>query len=184
MNSIEIESWFNENNKIKSNMLSTISGIENLIGNQLSSSFTINDEEQVKFHNIFFNSPFVSFNSKINMYESFLRIYEKKWFTKKEIKQLFDLLKKIKIFRFNFVHAMNPIPLELKQKSIADITVCWFFLSQKGNMASITYSKKQVESMNNDLKKLKKLLLDIELKILKNKKSLEKKIKSKKMNSN
>ena len=79
---------------------------------------------------------------------------------------------------------MNPIPLELKQKSIADITVCWFFLSQEGNMASITYSKKQVESMNNDLKKLKKLLLDIELKILKNKKSLEKKIKSKKMNSN
>lgn len=140
MNSKEIESWFNENNKIKSNILSTISGIESLIGNQLSSSFTINDKEQVKFHNIFFDSSFVSFNSKINMYEGFLRIYEKKWFSKKEIKQLFNLLEKLKIFRFNFVHAMNPIPLELKQKSIANITVCWFFLPQDGNIASITYS--------------------------------------------
>lgn len=178
MNSKEIKEWFIENNRIKSDMLSQISAVDAIIGNHLSYRFTFSDEDKANFHKIFFESAFVSFNSKISMYEKFLTIYEKEWFSKKEIKQIFGLINKLKIFRNNFVHSMNPIPLEFKKISKEEIPVCWFFLAKEGNMVPITYTKKEVDLMDKDLRKLKKILLTIDEKILNHRNALKKKIKS------
>jgi len=178
MNNQEIEEWTNRNNKIKSNILSQISGIDGLIGVHLSARFTFDEQDKINFHKIFFETSYVTFDTKIKMYEQFLTIYEQEWFKKDEIKQIFGLLKTFRRIRNDFAHFMNPLDVVLKQKSKSEMQFCEFNKFQDGDLIPISYTENQVIAMERDLATLKKLLLTIDYKIEDHKDKIKKKIKS------
>ena len=178
MNKEEIEEWVRQNDRQRSHVITICTDIDHQIGNLLSSRFTFTFKDKSKFHKIFFESKFVSFDTKIAMFQNFLNLYEKEWFSKTEIANIFKLLGTFQKIRNKFAHCMEPTFSELTDTPKIKMPYCLIYQYEDAMMKGFERSEKQMKTFDKEMEKLKMLLLVVDTKILNHKDELLKLIKS------
>jgi len=178
MNDIEMDAWENQNNRSKSEILSSVSALDGIIGNHLSFIFTFNDEDKKKFHEIFFE-PFVSFNTKIAQYRKFLELFIPDILENPQLRNIFNDLDYFKKIRNIFAHSMNPIrDFELKNKEFVDMPFTKVYKWENSETIAYEYSEEEIKEIEQKLITLKQLLLLIDNRLRQESEKLREKIRS------
>lgn len=170
--------WYYNCSLIKNNILSQVTIIDNLIGSQMAERFTFSEDDQVKFHKIFFEANKISFHAKIELYKQFLKEYEAEWLS--TVPDFFDSLAYLKKIRNNFAHSMNPMQIELEQKEYLPYVLMYAY--KDSQLIPIEYSKEEILEISDKIFQIKDLMLRVLSKIMTHreatKEEISKKIKS------
>jgi len=178
MNLDEIRKWRNRNDFTRSRIISGITGIDHLIGVQLSSRFTFNSEDEKNFHKIFFESSFVSFNTRIKMYRKFLKIYIPNIINEPELKKVFDYLTDFQTIRNLFAHSMNPTDMELEAVVFNDFPYVRVRIYKDSEMIARDFTKEEIQEFSDKIMKLKGLVETINAILLSQVSTLKEQIRS------
>ena len=178
MNVEEIKQWRNRSDFTRSQIISGITGIDNLIGVQLSSRFTFNSEDEKNFHKIFFESSFVSFNTRIKMYRKFLKIYIPNIINEPELKKVFGYLTDFQTIRNLFAHSMNPTNMELEPFAFDAFPYVRVRTYEGSELIAHDFTKEETEEFSDKLMKLKGLVETINAVLLSQVSTLKEQIRS------
>lgn len=178
MNDAEIEAWENQNNRSKSEIISSASALDGLVGNHLSFIFTFNDEDKKKFHEIFFE-PFVSFNTKISQYRKFLELFIPNILENPQLRDIFNDLNYFKRIRNIFAHSMNPIyEVELRNTEFINMPFTKVYKWENSEMVAYEYSEQEIQEIERRLLTLKQLLMLIDVRLRQQSEELKNKIRT------
>ena len=155
MSEEEIRNYLNRVNQIKSNILSYASLLEKLIESQMSERFTFNDDDEKKFHSLFFSNKDFTFSMKIDLLEKYLEKFEPDF---SNIRTDFvNALHRIRRIRNDFAHGINPTPEQLNQfatrNSITIFTYDDYTLGEK------EYPFELIEARFNDFDYIRNMML-------------------------